>query len=102
MPLTAPDGPTGLALAAAERPRLILVDIMLPGMDGFEVCRRLKADPLTAAIPLIILTGLTDTNLNAKAFRAGADLALTKPFEPEKLIATLRAALALKQRQAPQ
>ncbi len=101
VPLTAPDGPTGLVRAAAERPLLILVDIMLPGMDGFEVCRRLRADPRTAAIPLIILTALADPTLNSRAFQAGADLALTKPFQPEKLMATLRTALALKQRRPP-
>jgi DNA-binding response OmpR family regulator len=97
VPLTAPDGPTGLTLAAAERPRLILLDIMMPEMDGFEVCRRLKADPRTAAIPVIILTGLADAKLNIQAFRVGAALALIKPFKPEQLIATLRAALAMKQ-----
>ena len=98
VPLTAPDGPAGIALAAAERPRLILVDILMPEMDGFEVCRRLKADPRTQGIPLIILTALADAKLNTKAFQAGADLALTKPFDPDKLISTLRAALAMKQR----
>ncbi len=97
VPLTAPDGTTGLALAATERPRLIVVDIMMPGLDGFEVCRRLRADPRTAAIPLVILTAGADPKLNVKAFQAGADLALSKPFDPAKLIATLRAALALKQ-----
>lgn len=96
VPLTAPDGPTGIAMAQAERPRLILVDIMMPEMDGFEVCRRLKADVRTHDIPLIILTARTDPKLNIQAFRVGADLALTKPIAPEKLIGTLRAALALR------
>ncbi len=98
VPLTAPDGTRGLALAATERPRLILVDLMMPGLDGYEVCRRLKADPQTAHIPVIILTGQADPKLNVKAFRAGADLALMKPFQPGQLIAILRAALALKER----
>ena len=98
VPLMAPDGPTGLVLAAAQRPRLVIVDIMLPDLDGYQVCRLLKADPRTAGIPLIILTAHADPKLNAKAFQAGAALALTKPFEPAKLIATLRAALALKDR----
>ncbi len=97
VPLTAADGSAGIAMAQAEHPRLILVDIMMPEMDGFEVCRRLKADPRTHGIPLIILTARTDPKLNIEAFRVGADLALTKPFQPEKLIATLQAALALKQ-----
>ncbi len=98
VPIVAPDGPTGLALASAEQPRLILVDIMMPGMDGYEVCRRLRADPRTQAIPLVILTAVADPKLNVKAFKAGADVALTKPFQPDQLIATLRATLALKGR----
>ncbi len=98
VPLTAPNGLTGLTMAAAEQPRLILVDIMMPGMDGYEVCRRLKADPRTAHIPLIVLTAQADAKLNVKAFQAGADLALTKPFQADQLIAILRAALALKER----
>jgi len=101
VPLSAPDGPSGIALAVAERPALILLDIVMPGIDGFEVCRRLKADVKTHAIPVIILTGQADPKLNIKAFQAGADLALTKPVEPQKLIATLRAALALKHGPSP-
>ena len=101
VPLSAPDGPTGIALAMAERPTLILLDIVMPGIDGFEVCRRLKAGARTQAIPVIILTSQADPKLNIKAFQAGADLALTKPVEPGKLIATLRAALALKHGRSP-
>lgn len=66
-------------------------------MDGIEVCHRLKAHPQTRAIPVIFLTAQTDQKLNAKAFQAGADLALTKPFKPDRLMDTLRAALELKQ-----
>jgi len=101
LPLLAPDGPTGLALAATERPHLILVDIVLSGMDGLEVCRRLRADPRTAAIPLVILTARADPALRVQAFNAGADLALTKPATPERLMATLRAALALQKGPSP-
>jgi DNA-binding response OmpR family regulator len=101
VPLTAPDGPSGIAAATAEHPQLILVDIMMPGMDGFEVCRCLRADPRTAAIPLVILTARADPKLNIQAFKAGADLALTKPVEPDKLMATLRAALSLKKGRPP-
>src|SRR3990172_110536 len=101
VPLSAPDGPTGIALAVAERPALILLDVVMPGIDGFEVCRRLKADAQTQAIPVIILTAQADPKLNLKAFQVGADLALTKPVEPGKLIATLRAALALKHGHSP-
>jgi DNA-binding response OmpR family regulator len=101
LPLLAPDGPTGIALAAAELPQLILVDIVLSGMDGFEVCRALRADARTAAIPLVILTARTDPTLRAQAFKAGADLALTKPVAPNTLMTALRAALSLKKGRPP-
>ncbi len=93
--LTALDGPTALETAARERPALILLDIIMPGMDGFEVCRRLKVDPDLRDIPVIILTALTDTNLNVRAFEAGAELALRKPAEAGTLLRTIEAALAL-------
>ncbi len=96
LPLTARDGPSGIETAKRERPILILLDIMMPGMDGFEVCRRLKADAQTRTIPVIILTSTSAANLNVQAFKAGADLALTKPFDPDRLMATIEAALALK------
>lgn len=97
-PLTARDGTAGIETAKREQPTLILLDVRMPGMEGFEVCRRLKADAQTRAIPVIILTALGDANLNVQAFKAGADLALTKPFEPDRLLATIQAALALKSR----
>lgn len=93
--LTALDGPTALEMATRERPSLILLDIIMPGMDGFEVCRRLKADPDLKDIPVIILTALTDTNLNVRAFEAGAELALRKPAEAGTVLRTIEAALAL-------
>ncbi len=93
--LTAPDGPTALEVAARQRPALVLLDIMMPGMDGFEVCRRLKADPGLKAIPVIILTAATDRELNVRAFEAGAELALQKPAEPAIVLRTVEAALAL-------
>ena len=93
--LTALDGPTALELAARERPALILLDIMMPDMDGFEVCRRLKGDPALKAIPVIVLTAMTDPKLNVRAFDAGAELALRKPAEPAVVLRTIEAALAL-------
>jgi CheY-like chemotaxis protein len=93
--LTALDGPSALEIAARERPALVLLDIMMPGMDGFEVCRRLKADPVLRSIPIILLTAMTDTKLNVRAFDAGAELALRKPAEPAMVLRTVEAALAL-------
>jgi CheY-like chemotaxis protein len=94
--LTAPDGPQGLAAARRGLPHLILVDIMMPGLDGFEVCRRLRADAAFAETPLIILTAMDDPKLNVKGFQAGANLVLRKPFQPQKLVSTIQTALALK------
>jgi DNA-binding response OmpR family regulator len=94
--LTAADGTQGLAAARRVYPHLILVDIMMPGLDGFEVCRRLRADPAFGDTPLIILTAMDDPKLNVKGFQAGASLALRKPFQPEKLVSTIQTALALK------
>lgn len=93
--LPARDGPTALQVAARERPALILLDILMPDMDGFEVCRRLKADPELRAIPVIVLTAMTDPKLNIQAFDAGAELALRKPAEPAVVLRTIEAALAL-------
>jgi putative two-component system response regulator len=95
MVLTARDGPTGLEMAARERPAIILLDILMPGMDGFEVCRRLQADPDLKSIPVIIITALTDPKLNAQAFKMGGKLALRKPVEPMTVLRTIQVALAL-------
>jgi len=93
--LSALDGSSALEIAGRERPALILLDIMMPGMDGFEVCRHLKADPQLKTIPIIILTAMTDTQLNVRAFDAGAELALRKPADPAVVLRTVEAALAL-------
>ena len=94
--LTAPDGPSGIATAKRERPALILLDVMMPGMDGFEVCRQLRADSDLKDTPIIIVTAIADPKLNVKGFQAGATLAMQKPFEPQKLLSTVKTALALK------
>ena len=94
--LTAADGPLGIAMAKQERPALILLDVMMPEMDGFEVCRRMRADPILKDVPIIIVTAMVDPKLNVKGFQAGATLALQKPYDPKKLIATIKTALALK------
>jgi DNA-binding response OmpR family regulator len=98
---TAPDGETGLEAAARERPNLILLDVMMPGIDGFEVCRLLKADAALKAIPVIFLTAMNDPALNAKAFEAGAVLAMQKTADTKAVVRTIEAALALSHRPAP-
>lgn len=92
---TASDGETGLEAAGRERPNLIVLDVMMPGMDGFEVCRLLKADPATQAVPVIFLTAMNDPALNARAFDAGAVLAMHKTVDTKTFIRTIEAALNL-------
>jgi CheY-like chemotaxis protein len=98
---TAPDGEAGLEAVGRDRPSLILLDVMMPGIDGFEVCRLLKADPTTQAIPVVFLTAMNDPSLNAKAFEVGAVLAMQKTADTKAVIRTIEAALALCDRPAP-
>lgn len=93
--LTAMDGPTGVELAKRERPEVILVDVMMPRVSGFEVCRRLRANPDLAETPLIIMTAITDPALKEKGLEAGADLAIPKPFDPMQIVTILNDALVL-------
>jgi two-component system cell cycle response regulator DivK len=80
----------GLALAASSRPDLILMDIQLPGIDGYEATRRLKADPALRHIPIIVVTSYALSGDDAKAFAAGCDAYVTKPFVPRQLLAKVR------------
>lgn len=87
------DGESGLAMALQERPDVVLVDLMLPGIDGLEVCRRLRADSRTAAIPLIMLTAKSGESDRVVGLELGADDYVTKPFSPRELTARVRALL---------
>lgn len=91
------DGETALALALALIPDLILLDVLLPGGNGFEVLTRLKADPLTASIPVIFITGLTDAQAETRGLQLGAADYLTKPINPAVARARIENHLALKQ-----
>jgi two-component system, cell cycle response regulator DivK len=84
------DGETGLAVAAAQRPDLILMDIQLPGLDGYEVTRRLKADPALAHIPIIAVTSYALSGDDEKARVAGCNAYVTKPYSPRALLAKIR------------
>ena len=92
----ATDGPSALALAREQTPDLILLDIMMPGMDGYEVCRRLMADPATADTPVIFLTALTDVADKTRGFAVGGVDYVTKPFEPAEIKARARTHLSLR------
>ena len=95
--LTANDGPTALAIAAAESPDIILLDVMMPGMDGFAVCRRLKDDPATRHIPVVLVTALDGRSDRIEGLEAGADEFLTKPIDDVMLFARVRSLTRLKQ-----
>jgi CheY-like chemotaxis protein len=81
--LIAKNGPTALRIAQKAGPSLILLDIMMPEMDGYEVCRRLKADSQTSKIPVIFITALADEEDEAKGLGLGAVDYITKPVNPE-------------------
>jgi class 3 adenylate cyclase len=90
------NGEKALKMAAADpRPDLILLDIMMPGMDGFEVCQRLKADTNTQDIPVIFLSALDDTVNKVKGFEMGAVDYISKPFQPEEVIVRVNTHLTI-------
>ena len=94
--LTAYDGPTALAIAAAEKPDIVLLDVMMPGMDGFQVCRRLKDDPETRHVPVVLVTALDGRGDRIAGLEAGADEFLTKPIDDVMLFARVRSLTRLK------
>ena len=89
----APDGKAGLEVAREHRPDLILLDLMMPGMDGLEVCRRLREDARTAGIPVILLTAKATEADRVVGLEMGADDYVTKPFSPRELVARVKARL---------
>ena len=93
---TAKSGPEALQICARERADVILLDVMMPGMDGFEVCRKLKADPRTQHIPVIMVTALDQPSDRVKGLEAGADDFLTKPVDDIALITRVRNVARLK------
>lgn len=94
--VTAEDGFQAIEKAQAEQPDIILLDVMMPGMDGFECCRKLKADPTTGFIPVVMVTALSDVEDRIKGLDAGADDFLTKPINDVALMARVKSLVRTK------
>ncbi|MBM3485376.1 MAG: PleD family two-component system response regulator [Alphaproteobacteria bacterium] len=94
--ITANDGPTALALVAERSPDIVLLDVMMPGMDGFDVCRRIKADPATAHVPVVMVTALSEVSDRVQGLEAGADDFLTQPVNDIALFARIKSLVRLK------
>lgn len=91
----APDGPHGLALARAQRFDAVIVDLMMPMMDGFQVMNELRSDERTAHLPIIVLTAKTQLDDQLRSWREGATEFITKPFPNEQFIAAVNRATSM-------
>ena len=94
--LSASNGPEALRVVSANLPDIILLDVMMQGMDGFEVCKRLKSDPVTAHIPVVMVTALSETRDRVHGLEVGADDFLTKPVNDLALFARIKSLVRLK------
>lgn len=94
--LTAMNGPQALSMIEADAPDIVLLDVMMPGMDGFQVCKKIKENPETAHIPVVMVTALTDPSDRVKGLEAGADDFLSKPLNDTALMARVRSLVRLK------
>lgn len=97
--LIAEDGESAIELAHYAQPDMILLDVMMPGLDGFATCQRLKADATTQAIPIIFMTALAETIDKVKGLSLGAVDYITKPFQPDEVLARVKTHVALRQLQ---
>jgi len=97
--LIAEEGEEGIQVTEHAHPDLILLDIMMPGMDGFEVCQRLKSQDSTKDIPIIFMTALSDTVNKLKGFELGAADYITKPFQQEEVLARVKAHITIRKQQ---
>lgn len=91
--LEASDGLSAISVAQAEKPDLVLLDVMMPGLDGIEACRRLKNDPETKDIPVVMLTAKAQAREQAVGIDSGATDYICKPFTPKDLVAQVQALL---------
>jgi len=91
--LTSPDGPDALKTASDENPDLVLLDVMMPGMDGFEVLEKLREQEATCKIPVIMLTGLSERERKRSAIERGTKYYIVKPFDFQDLVSKVRLAI---------
>jgi two-component system alkaline phosphatase synthesis response regulator PhoP len=96
--ITASDGPDGIKKALEELPDLVILDVMLPGLDGFEICYRLRAEPTTAKLPILMFTAKAQEIDKDTGTRVGADDYLTKPSAPADIVSHVAKLLAKKRR----
>jgi putative two-component system response regulator len=92
----AADGPAALAAIAQKPPDLVVLDVMLPGLNGIEICRRLKQDPISRLTPIVMVTGVGDRSKRIAGLDAGADDFLDKPVDPQELLARVRTLVRMK------
>lgn len=95
--ITASDADEARELVHSDKPDLVLLDVIMPGKSGYELCRELKDDPFTRLIPIVMITGLTDRDDRVRGIEAGADDFLSKPLYPEELFARVKSLLKLKE-----
>ncbi len=91
--LGAPDGATALDLLPVERPAMVIADLLMPGMSGLELCRRIRGEAAGAGLRFVLLTGMDDEDTRRQASEAGADAMITKPFDRMELLARLASLL---------
>src|SRR5436309_7726563 len=93
---TAPNGEEALAKLASDAPDIVLLDVMMPGLSGYDVCRRIRADPATTLLPVVMVTSLDPHTERVKGIEAGADDFLSKPIDRPELFARVKSLLRVK------